>query len=148
MRKRQRERYENGLECLRAAGIILILIVITGLMTGCATSEEVAKSLGGKNVSGSGLITDNRIGIDPETKTPVLKSVVISGDLQTIKSDSNYINYKNETSGAWYNASNKTTKQTLTITTNNKSSLAEVLKYAIGVIDKLPQETDTDMKKE
>lgn len=113
------------------------------LFAGCATSEQIARNLNVKNVNGSGLITDNRIGIDTETKTPVLKSVVISGDFQTIRSDGNYINFKQEESGAWYNAQNKTKKIQLTITTRDKADLAEVLKYAVGVIEKIPQDPES-----
>lgn len=112
------------------------------LFCGCATSEQIARNLNTKNVNGSGLITDNRIGVDPETKTPVLKSVVISGDFQTIRSDGNYINFKQEESGAWYNAQNKTKKTQLTITCKDKSDLAEILKYAVGVIAEIPQDPE------
>lgn len=125
--------HTKTLIALAVATLLLIL-----LASGCATSEQLAKNLNAKNVAGSGLITDNRIGIDPETKSPVLKSVVISGDFQTIKADGNYINYKTESSGAWYNAENKTEKTTLTITTDKTASLADILKYALSVIDKLP----------
>lgn len=118
-------------------------ILAAVLFAGCATSEQIAKNLNTKNVNGSGLITDNRIGIDTETKTPVLKSVVISGDFQTIRSDGNYINFKQEESGAWYNAQNKTKKIQLTITTRDKADLAEVLKYAVGVIEKIPQDPES-----
>ena len=58
-------------------------IVIAGLilsLTGCTTSEQLAKNLSEKSVSGSGLIADNRIGVD-ENKIPTLKSVFISGEL-------------------------------------------------------------------
>lgn len=116
------------------------------LLSGCATAEQLAKNMSSKNVNGSGLITDNRIGIDPETKSPVLKSVVISGDFQTIKADGNYINFKQESSGSWYNAQNKTEKTTLTITTDKNSNLADVLKYAIGVIDKIPKKENSEIE--
>lgn len=112
------------------------------MLCGCAGYETVVNSLQAKNVAASGLVTDNRIGIDPETKSPVLKSVVVSGDFQTIKSDGNYINFKQEESGAWYNAQNKTKKTQLTITAGDQSSLSDVLKYALGVISKLPQDAE------
>lgn len=94
-------------------------IVIAGLilsLTGCTTSEQLAKNLSEKSVSGSGLIADNRIGVD-ENKIPTLKSVFISGDFKTIKADSNFIDYSEEISGSIFNAENKTKKTRLTITT-------------------------------
>lgn len=115
-------------------GIFLLLF----LLSGCATSEQLAKNLNAKNVAGSGLITDNRIGLDPETMSPVLKSVIISGDFQTIRSDGNYLNFKREESSAWYNSENKTTKWQLTITSND--NFIELLKYAKDFMGKISEE--------
>lgn len=120
--------------------MLMLAAALIALGTGCSTMDKVADSLSGKTLTGSGLIADNRIGIDPETKTPVLKSLVISGDVQTIKEGTNYLNYKQETSSAWYNAENKTSRTTLTITTNKQGNMAETLRYALCMIDKLPPE--------
>lgn len=128
-----RENRECGF-VLAAPGALIVLL----LLCGCAASEQLAKNLNSKNVQGNGLITDNRIGIDPETLSPVLKSVVISGDFQTIRTDGNYLNFKQEESSAWYNSENKTKKIQLTITANQNTSLADLLKYLTGVMDKLP----------
>ena len=117
-------------------GVLHLLLFF--LLSGCATSEQLAKNLNAKNVAGSGLITDNRIGLDPETMSPVLKSVIISGDFQTIRSDGNYLNFKREESSAWYNSENKTTKWQLTITSND--NFIELLKYAKDFMDKISEE--------
>lgn len=114
------------------AGVAVLLL----LLCGCATSEQLAKNLNSKNVQGNGLITDNRIGLDPETLSPVLKSVVVSGDFQTIKSDGNYFNFKREESSAWYNAENKTKKLQLTITASSEADFKEILKNALSALQK------------
>ena len=122
------------------AGAIIALL----LLCGCATSEQLAKNLNSKNVQGNGLITDNRIGIDPETLSPVLKSVVVSGDFQTIKSDGNYLNFKREESSAWYNAENKTKKLQLTITASSETDFREVLKTVLSALQKQNGEQASD----
>ena len=114
------------------AGALIALL----LLCGCAASEQLAKNLNSKNVQGNGLITDNRIGIDPETLSPVLKSVVVSGDFQTIKSDGNYFNFKREESSAWYNAENKTKKLQLTITASSETDFKEILKDVLSALQK------------
>lgn len=114
------------------AGAVILLL----LLCGCAASEQLAKNLNSKNVQGNGLITDNRIGLDPETLSPVLKSVVISGDFQTIKSDGNYLNFKREESSAWYNAENKTKKLQLTITASSEADFKEILKTVLSALQK------------
>lgn len=117
------------------AGAIIALL----LLCGCATSQ-LAKNLNSKNVQGNGLITDNRIGLDPETLSPVLKSVVISGDFQTIKSDGNYLNFKREESSAWYNAENKTKKLQLTITASSEADFKDVLKTVLETVKTVCEE--------
>ncbi len=118
--------------------VVLVIAVFGILLTGCTVGEKVAESLSAKNVAGSGLISVHNIGIDPETKIPSMKSTVISGDFQTIKSDSNYFNYREEESSAWYNAENKTRRQSLTITANGDADMAAILCYALNFIGKLP----------
>ncbi len=118
------------------AGALIALL----LLCGCAASEQLAKNLNSKNVQGNGLITDNRIGIDPETLSPVLKSVVISGDFQTIKSDGNYFNFKREESSAWYNAENRTKKLQLTITASSEADFKEILKTVLKTVKTVCEE--------
>ena len=122
------------------AGALIALL----LLCGCATSEQLARNLNAKNVQGNGLITDNRIGIDSETLSPVLKSVVISGDFQTIKSDGNYLNFKREESSAWYNAENKTKKLQLTITASSETDFKDVLKTVLSALQKQSGEKASD----
>ena len=118
------------------AGALIALL----LLCGCAASEQLAKNLNSKNVQGNGLITDNRIGLDPETLSPVLKSVVISGDFQTIKSDGNYFNFKREESSAWYNAENRTKKLQLTITASSEADFKEILKTVLKTVKTVCEE--------
>lgn len=125
------EAKETGIVFI-VAGVAVLLL----LLCGCATSEQLAKNLNSKNVQGNGLITDNRIGLDPETLSPVLKSVVVSGDFQTIKSDGNYLNFKREESSAWYNAENKTKKLQLTITASSEADFKEILKDVLSALQK------------
>ncbi len=117
------------LTCVTAA------LALCGLLGGgCAAAEKVAESLAGKNVAGSGFLSIQKIGVDPETRIPEMKSTVISGDFQTIKAGSNYFNYREEESGAWYNAENRTRRQSLTITAGDNADLAELLQYALKTL--------------
>lgn len=126
-------------------GLLTAAALLLGVCSGCATSEKIAESLSAKTVTGSGLITKNKIGVD-ENKIPTMESTVISGDFETIKAGSNYVKYKDETSAAWYNASNKTRKINLTISADGKSNLAETLRYALGLVERLPESTVSEEK--
>ena len=123
--------------------ILLCLFVLSGVFclsglvtSGCAT-EKIAESLSVKNVSGNGTIVDSRIGIDPDTKIPALKTVFISGDFATVKADTNQISYREESSSSIWNAQSVTKKRFLAITLTDAGdvpaaieAVAEVFKTA------------------
>ena len=115
---------------------------LSGLfITGCAT-EKIAESLTTKNVSGNGTVVDSRIGIDPDTKIPALKTVFISGDFATVKAGTNQVSYREESSASIWNASSVTKKRFLAITLTDAGdvpaaiqAVADVFKQAEKAIE-------------
>lgn len=117
---------------------LFIIPALAGLVliTGCAT-EKIAESLAAKNTSGNGTVIDSRIGIDPDTKIPALKTVFVSGDFATVKAGTNQVSYREESSASIWNASSVTKKRFLAITLNDAGdvpgairAVAEVFKTA------------------
>ena len=107
------------------------------LLTGCKATETLAAGITTKNVSGNGTVVDSRIGIDPDTKIPALKTVFISGDFATVKAGTNQISYREESTSSIWNASSVTKKRFLAITLvktgdvpNAIKAVAEVFKEA------------------
>lgn len=101
--------------------IILAAIGFSALMvlslTGCA-SEQIAKNLEGKTVIGDGFVAVSKISVtDPETGsvTPEIKTVIVSGKMQTILKNSNLLTYSRNSSSSVFNASSVTTSENLTI---------------------------------
>ena len=114
-----------------------VLSVLSVIMTGCKATETLAQGITTKNVSGNGTVVDSRIGIDPDTKIPALKTVFISGDFATVKSGTNQISYREESTSSIWNASSVTKKRFLAITLvktgdvpNAIKAVAEVFKTA------------------
>lgn len=92
------------------------LLFVPGL-TGCA-SEQIAKNLEGKTVIGDGFVAVSKISVtDPETGsiTPEIKTVIVSGKMQTILKNSNLLTYSRNSSSSVFNASSVTTSENLTI---------------------------------
>ena len=107
------------------------------VLSGCKATETLASGITTKNVSGNGTVIDSRIGIDPDTKIPGLKTVFVSGDFATVKAGTNQVSYREESSASIWNASSVTKKRFLAITLTNKGdvpgaikAVAEVLKQA------------------
>ena len=112
------------------------------LLSGCAT-EKIAESLTTKNVSGNGTVVDSRIGIDPDTKIPALKTVFISGDFATVKSGTNQVSYREESSASIWNASSVPKKRFLAITLTDAGDVPKAI-AAVAEVFKTAEAEKTD----
>lgn len=70
---------------------LLSFMLITLIISGCTTSEQLAKNLNTKNISGSGFVTKTKIGIDTDTMTPTIDTLFVSGNFKTVKANTNFI---------------------------------------------------------
>lgn len=98
-------------------------------LTGCA-SEQFAKNLQGKSIVGDGFVTLSKISVsDPETGsiTPEIKTLIVSGKMQTILKDSNLLTYNRNSSSSVFNASCVTTSEQLTISLPKGGDMASTL---------------------
>lgn len=73
------------------------------LLAGCKTSQTLAKGVAEKSLSGSGTVAIQRVGIDYETKTPVLKSTVITGDYASARDGEYAFQYRRRRSPSIFN---------------------------------------------
>ena len=73
------------------------------LVAGCGTSQTLAKGVSEKSLSGSGTVAIQRVGIDDETKTPVLKSTVITGDYASARDGEYAFQYRRKKSPSIFN---------------------------------------------
>lgn len=119
------------------------------LLTGCKATETLAAGITTKNVSGNGTVVDSRIGIDPDTKIPALKTVFVSGDFATVKAGTNAVSYREESSASVWNASSVTKKRFLSITLTDAGdvpaairAVAEVFKTAEAAESKKAEDSN------
>lgn len=73
-------------------------------LTGCGTAQTLAAGVAEKSLSGSGTVAIQRVGIDDETKTPVLKSTVITGDYASARNGDYALQYRRRKSPSIFNA--------------------------------------------
>ena len=101
-------------------------------LNGCA-GGEFAENLEKKSVVGDGFVALSRISVsDPATGsiTPEIKTLIVSGKLQSILRNSNLLSYSRNSSSSVFNASCITTVEQLTISLPENGSMAETLKAA------------------
>lgn len=113
----------------------ILCLIISLVVAGCATSEQLAKNLENKHVAGDGLVIKTKIGLDTVNQTPEVDMLFINGSFQSIPAGKNYLKYTNTKYSAWYNKDNQTQIRNLVITANDNSEFQEVLKYTIQLID-------------
>ena len=94
------------------AVIVLFALLAAGL-TGCGTTQTLAEGVAEKSLSGSGTVAIQRVGVDPETKTPVLKSTVITGDYASARNGDYAFQYRRRKSPSIFNAEAVTEEVTI-----------------------------------
>lgn len=87
---------------------VLVIVLVTLILAGCKTSEQLAKNLSDKSLSGDGTYVKTVIGIDTETKIPTIETKVISGNFNDVKSGENYFDFSVKKSSSIFNAEAKT----------------------------------------
>ena len=89
---------------------LLALALVTG---GCETTQTLAEGVAEKSLSGSGTVAIQRVGVDPETKTPVLKSTVVTGDYASARNGDYAFQYRRRKSPSIFNADAVTEEVTI-----------------------------------
>ena len=89
---------------------LLILII---LLAGCGAVQTLAQGVSEKSLSGSGTVAIQRVGIDDETKTPVLKSTVVTGDYASARNGDSAFQYWRRKSPSIFNTSAVTEEVTI-----------------------------------
>ena len=104
------------------------------MLTGCATTEKLAEGIATKNINGNGTFFKSSVGINAETKTPEISSIIVNGDYSSAKSGTNSILYRSERTGSIWNASVTTEKKFVSITLENGSNVGDVIRAVSDVL--------------
>ena len=78
-------------------------LLAAGCLAGCGTAQTLARGAAEKSISGSGTVAIQRVGIDDETKTPVLKSTVVTGDYASARNGDYALQYRRRKSPSIFN---------------------------------------------
>ena len=113
------------------------------LLTGCATTEKLAEGIATKNINGNGTFFKSSVGINAETKTPEISSIIVNGDYSSAKSGTNSILYRSERTGSIWNASVTTEKMFVSITLENGSNVGDVIRAVSDVLKSVPSNPES-----
>ena len=131
----------------RVAGAVGALLVCFAV-AGCSTANKLAQGVSEKSISGSGTVAIQRVGIDDETKTPVLKSTVITGDYASAKNGDYAFQYRRRKSPSIFNKEAVTEEVTINYIGTKKQALnaLELAKKDVETASKESEKKETDGK--
>ena len=125
--------------------------IIAAAFTGCTATEEWAKGISVKNVSGNGTFFKSNIGIDPDSKIPSITTTVVNGDLATSKAGSNSVTFREKYSGSIWNAKAISKERFLSITMTDDGKVDEAIRAVSEVLRaalEKDEATDEEAEKE
>ena len=73
--------------------------------TGCSGVNSALGGLAEKSLSGSGTVAIQRVGVEPDTAAPVLKSTIISGDYASAPEGAYALQYRRRIAPGIFNSS-------------------------------------------
>ena len=98
-------------------------------LTGCSGVNSALGGLAEKSLSGSGTVAIQRVGVDPDTAAPVLKSTVITGDYASAPEGTYALQYRRKIAPSIFNSSAVSHEVTV-----NYIGTADRLADAVGLV--------------
>ena len=124
--------------------LFFVLGVLVSTLTGCSGVNSALGGLAEKSLSGSGTVAIQRVGVDPDTAAPVLKSTIITGDYASAPEGTYALQYRRRTAPGIFNSSAVSHEVTL-----NYIGTSDHLQDAVGLVrvelDPFRTEPDADL---
>ena len=98
-------------------------------LSGCAGASAALGGLAEKSLSGSGTVAIQRVGVDPDTAAPVLKSTIIVGDYASAPDGAYALQYRRKIAPGIFNSSAFSREVTI-----NYIGTSERLEDALGLV--------------
>ena len=105
------------------------LAIAVVLFTGCSGVNAALGGLAEKSLSGSGTVAIQRVGVDPDTAAPVLKSTIITGDYASAPEGTYALQYRRRTAPGIFNSAAVSHEVTI-----NYIGTADRLPDAVGLV--------------
>ena len=108
---------------------LFVLVFELVAFTGCSGVNSALGGLAEKSLSGSGTVAIQRVGVDPDTAAPVLKSTIITGDYASAPEGTYALQYRRRTAPGIFNSSAVSHEVTI-----NYIGTADRLPDAVGLV--------------
>ena len=109
--------------------LLFILAAMATTLMGCSGVNSALGGLAEKSLSGSGTVAIQRVGVDPDTAAPVLKSTIITGDYASAPEGTYALQYRKRSAPGIFNSSAVSHEVTI-----NYIGTADRLADAVGLV--------------
>ena len=99
------------------------------MFAGCSGVNSALGGLAEKSLSGSGTVAIQRVGVDPDTAAPVLKSTIVTGDYASAPEGTYALQYRRRIAPGIFNSSAVSHEVTI-----NYIGTADRLADAVGLV--------------
>ena len=117
------------------------------MLAGCSGVNSALGGLAEKSLSGSGTVAIQRVGVDPDTAAPVLKSTIITGDYASAPEGTYALQYRRKIAPGIFNSSSVSHEVTI-----NYIGTSDHLEDAVRLVrsdftSEQPEHTDETVSK-
>ena len=81
-----------------------VVALVAAALCACTGVNTAMGGLAEKSLSGSGTVAIQRVGVDPDTAAPVLKSTIITGDYASAPDGAYALQYRRKTAPSIFNS--------------------------------------------
>ena len=99
------------------------------IFSGCSGINSTLSGLAEKSLSGSGTVAIQRVGVDPDTAAPVLKSTIITGDYASAPEGTYALQYRRKIAPSIFNSASVSHEVTI-----NYIGPSDRLTAAVGLV--------------
>lgn len=90
-----------------------VVALVAAALCSCTGVNTAMGGLAEKSLSGSGTVAIQRVGVDPDTAAPVLKSTVISGDYASAPDGAYALQYRRKIAPSIFNSTSVSREVTI-----------------------------------
>jgi len=116
-----------------------VVAIIAAMLCSCTGVNTAMGGLAEKSLSGSGTVAIQRVGVDPDTAAPVLKSTIITGDYASAPDGAYALQYRRKIAPSIFNSTSVSREVTINYI-GSAERLGDAVELVRGDLDRQEEE--------
>ena len=116
-----------------------VVALVAAALCACTGVNTAMGGLAEKSLSGSGTVAIQRVGVDPDTAAPVLKSTIITGDYASAPDGAYALQYRRKIAPSIFNSTSVSREVTINYI-GSAERLGDAVELVRGDLDRQEEE--------